>query len=137
KITGFVNNTDPGPEYNGFSLNYTCYDVYRPAHAKQVFAERYEFLKSIFGGVHKSVVLLPTRRFDKFSYVEIADIYDNALAKKYEGIMLRRNTPYALGARTSDLLKFKPEYDAEFEVIGWSMANHGKAAGMVMIRCQN
>ena len=66
----------------------------------------------------------------------IEAVMDRAVAEGYEGIMIRDpGAPYAQGARSKALLKYKRFRDAEFEIVGFYEAS-GKDAGTVVFKCR-
>jgi ATP-dependent DNA ligase len=71
---------------------------------------------------------------------ELKANYKHFLAAKYEGVMMRAvSGKYQPGWKSwhcQELLKVKPVHDAEFTIVGWSMAEKGKAAGALMIECE-
>lgn len=75
------------------------------------YIERYNKMKKIFKD-NKKILVLP-----QYQYTQ--DIFDKMVSeideKKWEGLMIRKNTVYKSG-RTKDLLKFKQFFDKEFKV---------------------
>lgn len=117
-------------------LNYIVYDVSDTAHP------------GITYNVRKQMLL---RCDEKFSYVQLAPTfvaenneqlsayYEKFLADGYEGAMVRLDKPYEYGVNnyhSKYLLKMKPVNDGEYELIGWSFAEKGKADGALMLECK-
>lgn len=114
-------------------LQYHVFDMYDTNKPDLTFEERYNILKKIPLGAN--IVLVQTTK-TKEPYDAI---YKKYLDMKYEGIMLRvPESPYLLGkngARSSGLIKMKPTYDAEFEVIDIAINTKGKTSDTFMFVC--
>jgi DNA ligase-1 len=66
---------------------------------------------------------------------DVERLHDEFVAAGYEGAILRApDAPYATGARSAGLLKYKRFYDAEFEIVGATSAR-GTDAGCVVWQC--
>ncbi|MDI6904690.1 MAG: ATP-dependent DNA ligase [Candidatus Bathyarchaeia archaeon] len=69
--------------------------------------------------------------FDCQSEVELMRFYEEALKKKYEGIVVKDlNAPYEIGRRTHTWLKLKPERDTIDCAIVKALYGKGKRAGL-------
>ena len=65
------------------------------------------------------------------SEVELMNFYEEALRKKYEGIVVKNlNSPYEIGKRTYTWLKLKPERDTIDCIIVKALYGKGKRAGL-------
>ncbi|MEM3549655.1 MAG: ATP-dependent DNA ligase [Candidatus Bathyarchaeia archaeon] len=63
--------------------------------------------------------------------VELIRFYDEALRRKYEGIVVKNlNAPYEIGKRTYTWLKLKPERDTVDSVIVKALYGKGRRAGL-------
>jgi DNA ligase-1 len=63
--------------------------------------------------------------------VELIRFYDEALRRKYEGIVVKNlNAPYEIGKRTYTWLKLKPERDTIDSVIVKALYGKGRRAGL-------
>jgi ATP-dependent DNA ligase len=66
---------------------------------------------------------------------DVDRLHDAFVAAGYEGAILRApDAPYATGARSAALLKYKRLDDGEFEIVGATSA-HGTDAGCVVWQC--
>ncbi|MCE9687509.1 DNA ligase [Shewanella sp. AS16] len=92
------------------------------------FAERYAFARTHLNPESAYLKLIPQFQLDS-----IASLYaklDASVAAGAEGLVLhRKRAPYAAG-RNQDMMKLKPHYDAEAEVIGYRPGK-GQFSGMM------
>src|SRR5450759_2250557 len=66
---------------------------------------------------------------------DVDRLHDAFVATGYEGAILRApDAPYATGARSAALLKYKRFDDAEFEIVG-AVSARGTDAGCVVWQC--
>lgn len=118
--------------------DYLIYDCFLPAQPALTFSQRQEILQGLFDGKNAIYAkLAETFRADTMEEAEA--LYKGFLAEKYEGAMLRTDTPYVYSyneRHVKSLLKMKPTEDAEFEIVGWETGRKGKAAAAVMIICR-
>jgi ATP-dependent DNA ligase len=69
------------------------------------------------------------------SHAGMDRLHDEFVAAGYEGAILRApDAPYATGARSAGLLKYKRFYDAEFEIVG-AVSARGTDAGCAVWQC--
>lgn len=67
---------------------------------------------------------------------DVEKAIEACVRRGYEGVMLRApSSPYKLGMRSDDLLKYKRFRDAEFSIVGFKEAG-GKDAGTVLWVCE-
>jgi len=116
-------------------LHYYIYDLFIPSSPDMVFSERYDKLKSLLKPFMnlKYVVLVDTYQVN--SDAEVEEYYNKFIAAKYEGAIVRINSPYVYSYKnrhTANLLKFKQLFDEEYEVKSISAATNGKAAGAIL-----
>jgi hypothetical protein len=67
------------------------------------------------------------------------ELYARFLSEKFEGAIVRLNTPYehsVNGRHSKGLLKLKPVHDAEFAIVGYTLGEHGRAAGALLFSCE-
>ena len=115
---------------------YDCIFTQGGAILPMKFSERYEKLRGLFReyGVGPRVVLVTHTYVD--SQAAIDELYDQHRKDGYEGSILRIDAPYdsrANNYHSPYLLKIKPRFDAEFEVVGWALSDAGKSAGAIMM----
>lgn len=125
-----------GEEKDSLGLSYFVYDAYFPEEPKLIYSERLERLKKIVGGL-KYVQIVET--IPVHSTGEIDKFYKLFLEEKFEGAMIRLDGSYVEGVndrRSNYLMKYKPTLDDEFEIVGWSLGEKGKASNSIMIKCQ-
>jgi len=89
------------------------------------FAERRKYLLEV---VPENYIV---GGMDCYSNVELMRFYEEALKKKYEGIVVKDlNAPYKIGQRTYTWLKLKPERDTIDCTIVKALYGKGKRAGL-------
>lgn len=99
--------------------------VYDLPSEKGTFSERYEALKKwVEARKDKKFVLVPT--FRVFSHKDVKTYHKKFMKEGYEGSIVRLDGPYE-GKRSKNLLKFKDWQDAEFEIIGFTEGEGGRA----------
>jgi ATP-dependent DNA ligase len=130
-ISGIARKEDKKTE-----LNYLIYDCFISNKPEMLFSERLALLTEIFDNVvTKYAQQAPTFVVD--SQEELDAKYNEFLKQGYEGAMVRVDHKYVYSYNSHHskaLLKMKPSYDAEYEVVGWGMGEKGKAAGALMMR---
>lgn len=104
-----------------------------------VFSERQKVLDDVFRHTGNSLaaVRVETNRVDTVAAARA--IFDRYIAAGYEGAMYRLDLPYDFSyneRHSARLLKMKPDFDGEYEIIGWTTGRRGKAADAVMINCK-
>lgn len=124
---------------NTSSFAFHVYDCFVEGAPDLVFSARQAVLDAVFAdiGINPAVVRVETTQVATVAAARV--IYDRYIAAGYEGAMYRLNLPYdhAYNERHSArLLKMKPDFDGEYEIIGWTTGRRGKAADAVMINCK-
>jgi ATP-dependent DNA ligase len=139
-----INSIVRGKGDAGENIEYHVYDHFYPHYEKEGFAERNRTLKTLFDSFTKEQYIKLVKTTEIHSEKECDEIYKDALAKKYEGIMIRTaNGPYEKSMvkkseqlRSKHLIKRKETYDEEFEVVGYTEGKSGKEKGMIVWRCK-
>jgi ATP-dependent DNA ligase len=140
KIASAVKKESSQPELAS-KIIYNVYDCFTARDntiVPQTFTQRLELLRELFRqyGIGIRVKLVP-QTYVK-TKAELDNIYEMHLKDGYEGSMLRLDgVPYDSRANdyhSPNLLKIKPRFDAEFEVVGWALAETGKANGALMMQ---
>lgn len=131
-INGLVNSALTTPSDDD-RLQYHIFDMYDGTD--KTFKERYKWLQdNIVENEH--VKLVETMTVENYSYNDYVELMQEFLDENYEGIMIRKcDSVYQLG-RTRDLLKMKPTFDAEFEVVDIEITTKGKSAGAFVFVCK-
>ncbi len=114
-------------------LEYWVFDIIGPG----TFTERYRQLTAIMArrpADHSNIKLMPAELVS--TVAEIEGKYRGFLAAGYEGAVLRKpDGLYQAGTRkevrSKDVLKLKPEYDAEYEIVGFK-AGVGNDSGALI-----
>jgi ATP-dependent DNA ligase len=119
-------------------LQYMIFDCFVIEKPDLIFTERNQLLDEFFA----TSDLQYCKRVETFIAKDEKELFvyrDQFLADKYEGAIVRIDTPYefSYNEHHSDrLLKVKPSYDAEYEIIGWTRGKKGKASNALMINCK-
>jgi ATP-dependent DNA ligase len=119
-------------------IDYMVYDLFVANEPEMTYLARLELLNKIFDRVKFThVKLVPTRVADSAAEVDAA--YKEFLAMDFEGAMVRLDAKYVPSYNDyhcAFLLKIKPTFDAEYEIIGWTTGTNGKAMGALMMKCK-
>jgi DNA ligase-1 len=111
-------------------VQYHIYDMFFKDEPNLTFSERYNRIVDIFNSAdyaHNNYIhLVPT--YEVQSLEDIQDYYEQFLEQGYEGAIIRFDTPY-VGKKTSNMLKYKPMYDSEYELLEL-IEGTGNRAGM-------
>jgi ATP-dependent DNA ligase len=129
------------------SLNFFIFDCFIPKKLKTeegkkklTFDVRRSMLEKLMGeNLHgKSVRFLPT--YEVISEAEADKYYNQFIDEGYEGAIVRR----AVGTYTyswnnyhsRDLMKLKPFFDKEYEIVGFGEGKKGKDVGAIIWKCK-
>lgn len=125
-------------------VQYHIYDVFYPMELETDFEERLAQRDDLFDELEKStkatkhIKRVPTRKVT--SLKEAYKAYDQFVQQGYEGAMLRNfKGPYLVDkttTRSKDLVKLKPTYTDEFELIGYTDGKKGRDVGAIIWVCQ-
>jgi ATP-dependent DNA ligase len=133
-ISGWVRHETTPPEAD--ALRFMVYDCFRSDALDATYSVRKGLLEK-YVGPSEYVKLVETYTAENFDKVQAK--YSEFISEGYEGAMLRTDAPYVFsynGLHCANLLKLKPAFDAEFEVVGWTVSTHGKTAGAFMVICK-
>ena len=125
------------------TLEYWIYDCFFPAAIASGYQmsskHRQEYLDMLFGSANFKYV----KRVINYKVNKLSDIYkyrDEFLAEGYEGAIVRKDwAGYTYGNNnyhSSNLVKVKPIYDAEFKVVGFTQGTKGKDVGALIWICE-
>lgn len=137
-ISGQARRDDKEKEESTEKYDYMIYDCFDANKPELIYSERKDILDAVFGS-HNLTYAKYVETFECTTYEEIDAHYNDFLKEGFEGAMVRLDAKYnwSYNERHSKvLLKMKPTYDAEFEVVGMSAEGKGKAAGCLMIICK-
>lgn len=105
---------------NSLKLRYHAYDVMIDYN----YSSRLDILNGMELGDFAEVV--PTKRYIQDSEESITNMLNEAIAKGYEGLILRQNDcVYETGKRSKSLIKVKKFLDDEFKIIGVHLSKDG------------
>ena len=126
-ISGLVRNTA-----GDFSdLEYHIYDCFMPSKPLLSYTVRHKMLAHMFAKVNNDVVKL-TRTHNPKKFSTAKKLYKKYLKKKYEGVILRNMTSCYEHKRSKNLVKIKPRFTDEFEIIGFKTGKRGRAAHAII-----
>jgi hypothetical protein len=115
--------------------NYMIYDCFIANEPNLTYTERKAILDEIFGNFNLEYAK-HVETFKAITLEEVTALYDGFIVDKFEGAMVRLDKPYKYSNNdhhSKILLKMKPTFDAEYEIVRWETGTKGKAAGAVMI----
>ena len=130
------------------SLEYWIYDCFFPAAIASKYQmsskHRQAYLDMLFASPSGKIVEFKyVKRVTNYRVNKLSDIYkyrDEFLAEGYEGAIVRKDwTGYTYGKNnyhSSNLVKVKPIYDAEFKVVGFTQGTGGKDVGALIWICE-
>lgn len=116
------------------TIQYWVFDLFYPHYTNESFEKRNILLNKIFEEMVnklKMIKLVPTHTISKKS--EMEDLYKKYLKDNYEGIIVRvkkgkyaKDLQKSSSTRSKELLKYKPLFDSEFEIVGYKDGDKGK-----------
>ena len=125
---------------------YHIYDCFYPKELDTPYHERLEQLNAVWASLdeeHAKVLKqVPTSIVS--SLPAASKKYQQFIKQGYEGAMLRnKDGPYLANAaktgafmRSKDLVKLKPKFTDEYEVVGYTEGSKGKDKGAILWVCQ-
>lgn len=115
------------------------YDCFILGDGNMIFSERQKVLDEIFKTIGNTHAVVRVETVQVTTVAEARAAYDKWIAAEYEGAMYRLDLPYEFSyneRHSARLLKMKPNFDGEYEIISWTTGRRGKAADAVMINCK-
>jgi DNA ligase-1 len=106
-----IKKYDPEVSQKLMYIVYDCYDAKNPLLN---LTERLSKIERLLTNNLESVIVCPTLQAHSIHEIEY---HFSEISKTHEGIMVRLNEPYAVGQRSSSLLKHKDFLDSEYEII--------------------
>lgn len=134
-ISGYARREDQSGD---IKLDYMIYDCFISNEPDLVYSARKQILDDVFSAdTYIYAKNAPT--FEVYSIDEINALYKSFLEEDFEGAMVRLDEPYRHsfnGYHSKILLKMKPVFDTELEIVAFTTGEKGKAAEALMIICQ-
>ena len=125
------------------TLEYWIYDCFFPAAIASGYQMSSKYRQAYLDMLFESVNLKYVKRVTNYKVNKLSDIYkyrDEFLAEGYEGAIVRKDwAGYTYGNNnyhSSNLVKVKPIYDAEFKVVGFTQGTKGKDVGALIWICE-
>ena len=132
------------------TLDYIIYDCFFPgpkaANHDMSSANRQKYLDSFFAaggpeGTHRGFVHVQrAENFEASSLEAVEALRDRFLDEGFEGAIARKDcTGYRYSFNnyhSANLVKLKPKFDSEFEVVGYTQGTKGKDVGAVVWVCE-
>lgn len=136
-ISGLARRDANGDSHKDAHCDYVIYDCFFPNEPELLYSSRKKILDDIFEKAKLKYSKL-VETFQVSSREEVDELYKSFLQEGYEGAMVRTDESYKYsynGYHSRSLLKMKPTYDEEYEIIRWETGEKGKAADALMIVC--
>ncbi len=133
ELSGYARKEE---QLDDIQVDYMVYDCFVPEKPTMLYSERRTLLDGLFENC-KYCKCVET--FAPATHSEIECLYKRFLAEGYEGAMVRLDSPYQYSYNeyhSKLLLKMKPSYDMEVEILSWTTGRRGKAAKALMLVCQ-
>ena len=133
EIVGLVKRVTlkPGDAEKQLKIKYHVYDIIDTT--KPYETRMADLVKLFTAHAFRHVVLVPTTRCE--SEAEMKTQHNTFVSGGYEGIMLRSSHGLYKHSRSTDLLKYKEFFDAEYEVMGFKEGD-GQEKGCVLWTCK-
>lgn len=122
------------------TLEYMVFDCFFPAAKAaghdMASAHRQAYIDLFFAAGGPFVHVKRAENFPVASLAEVEALRDRFLAEGYEGAIARKDCAgyqYSIsGLHSACLVKIKPKFDSEFEVVGFTQGEKGKDVGAVI-----
>ncbi|MHB2027946.1 MAG: ATP-dependent DNA ligase [Acidimicrobiales bacterium] len=117
-------------------LSFYIYDLFFPENIDLTMTERLKILQNL-KIQSQNVVIVET--FLVKSAEEIQKYFKQFIDEKFEGAIIRLDTPYEYSwnnHHTKNMLKMKPRFDAEFEIVDFTRGLKGKGTDMLIFVCK-
>ncbi len=135
KLADNGSNSNQPTENRYFYMVYDCFD---PTDTTLLYSRRSEILSEVLAINLTYIQQVETR--ECHSTFDVQSSYEEFLAEGFEGAILRTDSRYIFsynGHRSFGLLKMKPSFDGEFELVGFGSGTKGKAAQSLMVDCKD
>lgn len=142
-ISGAVRNPkrDDIKKYKG--IKFHVFDVFYPSNSNDIFKDRMDILNDLFELLDSCEIVQVKTSLVK-NEKEQESLYKQYLKKKYEGTILRNVdslylTSHAKNSakiRSKYVLKRKPKFRDEFEIVGFAQGTKGRDVGAIIWQCK-
>lgn len=136
-ISGYARREDKPTDVH---IDYMVYDCFIPEKPDLKYSERKKILEELFSNFTHFKHVKQVETWKVSTEEDATKLYERFYREEgFEGAMVRLDVPYRYSLNeyhSKVLLKMKPAYDHEFEVVGWETGEKGKAAEALMIICQ-
>lgn len=120
-------------------LQYYIYDIIDTSNLNMVYADRYTTIVQMFTKYnYKNVLNTPTYKVESID--KVMQKYNKFIEKGYEGAIVRNiESVYATGTvmsariRSKNLVKIKPNNDAEFKIVGYNQGNGSNLGALIWV----
>lgn len=119
-------------------IEFHIFDVFDLSRPDLPFSERLRIKDALFNKfLRKSPAFRNVETVELHSREDIEKYYKNKLDEGYEGIMLRSadgvyEFSHSREKRSKHLLKYKPTFTSEFEIVDFTAGEHGKEKGALI-----
>lgn len=134
-LTKRVNLTDADYAQTQKFVQYHVYDVFDRDEPARPYKDRVTILADIQEFFSEHICMVPTNYLE--SHEEVLSNYNHWLSLGYEGQMIRDpDAPYGVDRRSKGLMKHKPVFDGEFEIlaINEGVGNWAGAAKTITVK---
>lgn len=147
-ICGDGRNTNTDTSKSNTNRNeYHIYDCFYPLELDNGFTLRHDQLLLFFENLRACdrmiIKSVPTQLVENMSeaskmYMEFTKMgYEGAMLRNINGKYLAHPTKTGVALRSNDLVKMKPKFDDEFEVVDFTEGSKGKDKGAILWVCRS
>jgi hypothetical protein len=140
-----INSEIRGSKSKDIKINYWIYDCFDLSDNNATFHERYELLTRFYNyldvDAKNLIILTPTqlskseKESDRFFSQSLKDKFEGIMYRSFDGVYAKSATKKSTSLRSKDLLKRKPVYEEEFEIVDFVSGEKGTSADLVIWIC--
>ncbi len=140
-----INSEIRGTETKDISINYWIYDCFILSNEHATFHERFQVLSEFYNYLgpkaQELIILTPThlvanaKEGDKLFSRALKNKFEGTMYRAYDGIYMKSAVKKSTQLRSKDLLKRKPVYNDEFEIVDFTEGDKGTSKGAVVWIC--
>lgn len=137
-LTKRVNLTEEDYAQTRQFVQYHIYDVFDRNCPERPYKDRVTILVELQNMFPDCICMVPTNYLE--THEEVLSNYNHWLSLGYEGQMIRDpESPYDVDKRSKGLMKHKPVFDGEFEIlaINEGVGNWAGAAKTITVKCRD